>query len=251
MTILDVDRFASRANWLGRSLRWPLDRLPKEMAMPILSGPLLARRWIVGAGIHRCWLGTYERQKQTAIKAHLERGMVACDIGANAGFYSLLMAGAVGKEGLVYAFEPQPDNLNYLRRHLQLNGIRNVLASDEAVADFVGEARFAANRGSYQGRLDEDGQLCVPVVTLDHLFATGRLQPADLVKIDVEGAELNVLKGARKFLKRFRPVIFLATHGAEVHQHCCQFLRDCGYRLRTLDGASEVSRVDEIVASTR
>ena len=251
MTTLDVDRFASRANWLGRSLRWPLDRLPKEMAMPILSGPLLAQRWIVGAGIHRCWLGTYERQKQRAIRAQLERGMVACDIGANAGFYSLLMARAVGMEGLVYAFEPQPDNLDYLRRHLKLNRIRNVIASGEAVADFVGEARFAANRGSYQGRIDDDGQLRVPVVTLDHLFANGRLQPADLMKIDVEGAELGVLKGAEKFLKRFRPVLFLATHGAEIHLKCCEFLRGCGYKLRTLEGGSEVSGVDEIVASTR
>ena len=251
MTSLDVDHFVSRANWLGRSLRWPLDRLPKEMAMPILSGPLLAQRWIVGAGIHRCWLGTYERQKQHAIAKHLERGMVACDIGANAGFYSLLMARAVGKEGFVYAFEPQPENLIYLRRHLQLNAARNVVASGEAIADFVGEANFAANRNSYQGSLDAGGNIRVPVMTLDHLFTIGRLQPADLVKIDVEGAEFSVLQGAQKFLKRFRPVLFLATHGADVHQRCCEFLRDCGYRLRTLDGDSDVSRVDEVVASTR
>src|SRR5262245_51493833 len=150
------------------------------MAMPILSGPLLARRWIVGAGIHRCWLGTYERCKQRAILSHLERDMVACDIGANAGFYSLLMARALGKNGLVYAFEPQRDNLNYLRRHLQLNSIHNVVVSGEAVADFVGQAPFAANCSRYQGRLDNTGQLQVPVVTLDHLFAIGRLQPADL-----------------------------------------------------------------------
>ena len=165
MTSLDVDRFASRANWLGRSLRWPLDRLPKELAMPVLSGALIGQRWIVGAGIHRCWLGTYERQKQRAIRSQLERGMVACDIGANAGFYSLLMARAVGKDGAVHAFEPQPDNLNYLRRHLELNSVRNVITSGEAVADFLGEARFAADRNSYQGKLDEEGKLRVSVVT--------------------------------------------------------------------------------------
>jgi len=221
------------------------------MAVPILSGPLLARRWIIGAGIHRCWLGTYERRKQRAIQAQLDRGMIACDIGANAGFYSLLMARAVGQDGLVYAFEPQPDNLKFLQRHLQLNRVRNVIARGEAVADFVGEACFAANRGSYQGRLEEDGQLLVPVVSLDHLLDVGRMQPADLLKIDVEGAELGVLKGAQSFLKRFRPVIFLATHGAEIHERSCEFLRDCGYRLRTLTGGSEVTGVDEIMASTR
>src|SRR5262245_14558645 len=99
MTSLDVDRVPARSSWFGRGLRWPLDRLPKEMAIPILAGPLRARRWIVGAGVHDCWLGTYERQKQRAIKAHLERGMVACDVGAAAGLYSLLMAGAVGDDG--------------------------------------------------------------------------------------------------------------------------------------------------------
>ena len=218
--------------------------------MPVFSGPLRGQRWIIGAGIHRCWLGTYERPKQRAMMSHLQPDMVTCDIGANAGFYSLLMAKAVGKRGLVYAFEPHPENLSYLRCHLQLNGVGNVQLTGEAVSDFVGEARFAANRGSYEGRLDEEGQLRVPVVTLDYLFSIGRLQPADLLKIDVEGAELSVLKGAQNLLKRFRPVVFLATHGAEVHRHCCDFLWDCGYRLRTLNGGVDVSQVDEIVAST-
>ena len=248
---MDMDKIASRSTWLGRSLRWPLDRLPKDLAIPILSGPLRARRWIVGAGIHRCWMGTYESEKQHSIREHLETGMVACDIGANAGFYSLLMARAVGNEGTVYAFEPQPANLLLLERHLKLNKLGNVVASGEAISDFVGEARFATDRGSYQGCLEDEGQIRVSVVTLDHLFASGRLQPCDLIKIDVEGAELSVLLGAKLFLKRFRPVIFLATHGAEIHRQCCCFLSECGYRLRRLDGGLEVSGVGEIVASTR
>ncbi len=251
MTLSDLDRFVARSSWLGRSLRWPLDRLPREMAMPILTGPLMAGRWIVGAGIHRCWLGTYERQKQRAIKAHLEPEMIAYDIGANAGFYTLLMARSVGSDGTVYSFEPQPENLSYLRRHLALNGVRNVVASPQAVADFVGEASFATDVDRYQGRLAASGQLRVPVVTLDHLVTTQGLPPGDLIKIDVEGAELAVLKGAENLLRRFRPVVFLATHGGEIHRECCRFLRQCGYRLRTLDGRPGVDEVDELVASTR
>jgi FkbM family methyltransferase len=251
MSLFDPDRLVPRQNWLGRSLRWPLDRVPKEMAMPILSGPLLARRWIVGAGIHRCWLGTYERRKQLALKAHLERDMVACDIGANAGFYSLLMARRVGVGGRVFAFEPQPSNLDFLRRHLELNRVRNVQVSGEAVADFVGEASFATDPGSYKGCLHSTGAIRVQVETLDNLVTAGRIEPADLLKIDVEGAELAVLRGGEKFLKRFRPVIFLATHGPELHRACCDLLRDCGYRLRALEGHREIADVDEIIATTR
>lgn len=251
MNLINLDRTASRGTWLGRSLRWPLDQLPREMAMPILSGPLLARRWIVGAGIHRCWLGTYERRKQRALIMHLEREMIAYDIGANAGFYSLLMARRVGTNGRVYAFEPDPANLNFLRRHLELNGVSNVGVRVEAVADFTGEARFATDRSGYQGRLDSTGALRVPVVTLDRLLAVRQIEPADLVKIDVEGAELGVLRGAEKFLKRFRPVVFLATHSVELHRVCCEFLRECGYRLQTLDGSADVAGADEVIAATR
>lgn len=251
MNSLDIDQIASRSSWIGRGMRWPLDRIPKGMAMPILSGPLRTRRWIVGAGIHRCWLGTYERRKQTAILQHLEKGMIACDVGANTGFYSLLMSKAVGVEGTVYAFEPGPENLRMLTRHLELNAVHNVVTSPEAIADFVGEASFANDRGSYQGRLESGGCIKVPVVTLDHLLNIGRIPPPDLLKIDVEGAEFGVLQGARAMIKRFRPVLFLATHGAEVHQSCCDFLKACGYRLRTLEGDTDVSRSDEIIASTR
>jgi FkbM family methyltransferase len=196
-------------------------------------------------------MGTYEIDKQRALRARLEPGMVVCDIGANSGFYSLLMASAVGHRGLVYAFEPQPGNLVFLRKHLEINRATNVIVSGEAIADFVGEARFSAHRGSYAGRLEDEGQLRVPVVTLDHLHANGRLQPADVLKIDVEGAELGVLKGARAFLNRYRPVVFLATHGREVHRSCCQFLKESGYRLQSLEGDRDVSLQSEVIASTR
>ena len=250
MILLDFDRIAPRESWLGRGLRWPLDHLPKDMAMPILSGPLLARRWLVGAGIHRCWLGTYERRKQLAIRARMEPGMVAYDIGANSGFYSLLMASCVGNDGRVYAFEPELRNVAFLRRHLELNRLQNVRVMPTAVGDHDGRGRFAVDSSGYRGCLDARGETFVPVASVDHLVETRGIEPADIIKIDVEGAELAVLKGAQRYLKRFRPLVFLATHGAQVHQSCCELLRGCGYRLQTLDGDMDVTAVDELVATT-
>jgi predicted RNA methylase len=94
--------------------------------MPILQGPGRGIRWIVGAGTHGCWLGSYESEKQAVVAEALGPGMVFYDLGANAGFYTLLAARAVLPGGEVIAFEPLPENISYLRRHVERNGFRNV-----------------------------------------------------------------------------------------------------------------------------
>lgn len=218
--------------------------------MRILTGPTRAHRWIVGAGIHGCWLGTYERSKQIRIRKELKQGMTGLDIGANTGFYTLLMARSVGAAGRVVSFEPSPQNLGFLQQHLALNSIGNVDLRAEAVSDFVGTAHFAADRGSYQGALAANGETQVQVVSLDHLWRTGSLPPADVAKIDVEGAEFSVLKGAESYLRRFRPILFLAVHSPDLNRQCSQFLRVCGYKVESLDTHSAPEESDELIART-
>ena len=67
------------------------------------------------------------------------------------------------------------------------------------------------------------------------------------MKIDVEGAELKVLKGAKSILYKYQPTIFLATHGVEVHQQCCGFLKSMGYKLKSIN-KKEINETDEILA---
>ena len=87
------------------------------------------------------------------------------------------------------------------------------------------------------GRLDASGDVEVRTETLDDLVSSGQVPPPDFVKMDVEGAEHDVLTGAVSVLQKHKPVILLSTHGTVVHDRCCSFLRELGYELRiTRDG---------------
>ena len=84
------------------------------------------------------------------------------------------------------------------------------------------------------GRLAGSGDLSVDVVRLDDVCSDGRAPVPDLIKIDVEGEELKVLRGAVTILRYRRPTILLATHGAATHRACCRFLVQRGYRIELL-----------------
>src|SRR5713226_8570232 len=131
---------------LGKFLRYPLRLLPTELVVPVLRGPLRGSKWIVGSSLHGWWLGSFEHKKQTRIASALKPGSIFYDIGANAGFYSLLAARLVSP-GKVYAFEPLPRNVSYLQRHLELNETSNVEVLDLAVSDQVGTAFFEETAG--------------------------------------------------------------------------------------------------------
>jgi FkbM family methyltransferase len=238
----------SRATTIGKLLRLPLRLIPSEMSVPVLQGKLKGQRWIIGSQSHGCWLGSYEADKQVLFDEIVKADSVVYDIGANVGFYSLMAARRVGPSGKVYAFEPVPRNLMYLRKHLQLNHVSNVTVIEAAVSDRMGCTFFDEGPLSVQGFISDKGQLEVETVSLDGLIEQGRLQDPDYLKIDVEGAEALVLSGGRAMLERARPVIFLATHGEGVHRQCCALLISVGYELRGLNNAS-VDETDEIIAT--
>jgi hypothetical protein len=77
-----------------------------------------------------------------------------------------------------------------------------------------------------------------------------RISPPDVIKMDIEGAELLALRGASECIQRYRPVIFLATHGREAHQACCELLESWGYDCRLLDSTTTKDR-GEVVAKFR
>jgi FkbM family methyltransferase len=215
--------------------------------VPVLQGPLRGKRWIVGSATHGCWLGTYERQKSRAFGEAVRPGMVVFDLGANVGFYTLLAAAKTGNDGRVYAFEPLPRNVAFLRRHLAHNGFNNVAIVEAAVSDAPGTAAFEEGSNSCQGRLGDSGRLTVPTVTLDQMVLDGGIPPPEVIKIDIEGGEWHALSGARQVLRTHHPTVFLATHGARLHADCCSLLRELGYTMRGVDG-SPVSETDELIA---
>jgi FkbM family methyltransferase len=232
---MNFSKINYRSFW-GRLLRLPLKLIPKKWAMPIMQGRLKGKKWIVGAGEHGYWLGSYEINKRMAFEREIPAGAVVYDIGANVGYFSLLAAVLVGSEGQVYAFEPLPRNIEFLKKHITLNGLGNAEVVEAAVSDRSGEASFDLGASSAMGHLADSGQITVRMVSLDDLLQAGEIEPPDYMKVDVEGAEYDVLRGARSLLEKYHPTLFLDTHQREAHRPTITLLEDMGYAFTILDG---------------
>jgi len=232
---------------LGKILRLPLRLIPKGMVLPILQGPLRGKKWIVGAGEHGYWLGSYEMNKRLAFEREISPGSVIYDIGANVGYFSLLASVLSGEKGQVYAFEPLSRNVSFLKKHINLNRLSNIQIIEAAVSSESGEALFNIGASTAMGHISEFGKLRVRMVSLDNLVSSGELQPPDYMKIDVEGAEYDVLKGAENLIETFQPILFLDTHQREAHQKTINFLEQHHYQIEILDGRP-LAQTKELIA---
>lgn len=242
----------SNRSLAGKALRMPLRLIPANTPVPILQGPLRGKLWVKGSSDNGCWLGSFEYGKQRLMSSLLHPGDTMYDIGANVGYYTLLASHRVGPSGRVVAFEPLPANVRLVERHLRLNRVRNVSVHEVAVSDREGRARFAPNASNAMGKLSDAGSIEVAMISLDSFVSAAGLPDPTLLKIDVEGAELGVLRGAATLLDRARPSILLATHGAHVHQQCCDVLRNAGYQLRPIDeSVASIDATDELLATPR
>jgi FkbM family methyltransferase len=148
--------------------------------------------------------------------------------------------------GQVHAFEPLPENLVFLEKHIRLNHCTNVSIHRVAVSDRSARLHFQRGDNRSTGQLAEQGDLEVNAISLDEFVYRDGNQAPNTAKIDVEGAELAVLQGAKRLLKFNPPVIFLATHSANLHKQCCELLYLAGYRLEGV-GQQPVDVSDELV----
>ena len=223
--------------------------LPKDMIVPILQGRLRGKKWIIGSGNMAYWLGSYEYEKRILFEKMISKSSVVYDIGAHVGFYTLLASELVGEDGKVIAFEPVPRNAKYLKKHLEINHCANVMVIEAAVSDKSGVFFFSEGPNSFMGHLSDDANLTVDTVSIDDLVMSGKskILAPNYIKIDVEGAELLVLKGAKSMLSKYDPKIFLATHDTKIHIDCCNFLTSLGYKLKPIVG-NDLYNTTEIFA---
>jgi FkbM family methyltransferase len=231
-------------NWripLGRFIGPLASAVPKRAILPIVQGPARGIRWLVGSGMPNFWLGTYEREKYELFYKELSAGKVVYDIGANTGIYTVLACRSVGASGRVFAFEPATMNLFYLHENIRANQFVNCEVVPKAVSNSDGTVQFELSGEPCLGRISADGLLRVPSTSLDSFVSTGKPMP-HLLKIDVEGAEYDVLTGARRVLLQARPTIFLATHGENVHAECTSMLEKLGYTLHYLTANEIIAR---------
>jgi FkbM family methyltransferase len=231
----------------GQIVRLPAKLLTKSTVMRIRRGPARGMKWSSGSAVHGCWLGTYELEKQKLLERIVRPDMTVYDVGAQAGFYTLLCSKLVGETGRVIAFEPSISEARYLLEHVRINNLANVSIVQAAVGASPSLCGFSSDRAICQNRLTkENDKLLVPVISLDSLT----LPPPDVIKMDIEGGESDALQGARAFLLRHKPIVLLALHGPEHANFCPEFLRSCGYRVFDLAdvSVSGAAAGDEIYA---
>jgi FkbM family methyltransferase len=215
--------------------------------LPILRGVLRGRWWLAASRgkILRVVTGSYEPAQTRLMESAVPRGGTVLDVGAHTGYYTVLASALAGAAGRVHAFEPQPRNARFLRRHVAINGCANTVVEELAVSARSGTAFFGAGSGSGTGRLRPDGPLEVRTVSLDDYCDRHHLAP-DVIKVDVEGAEADVLRGAERVLRRDRPVVLLSTHGKAAHEESLAMLADLGYGAEGVGGGF-VGESDELV----
>jgi FkbM family methyltransferase len=234
--------FLFRLRWRGRLppiLVRTVQRLIRHRDGAILRGPAAGLRFNPGDSNVSYILGLAEPLVQAALARHLGPGMVFYDVGANVGFLTLLGARLVGRSGAVIAFEPHPGNAAALRHNVALNGFDHVVVFEQAAAAqpgsgtlFFADQTTLATLVQPPGSTDGGAAIEVALVAIDELVTRHVIPPPAVVKIDVEGAELDVLRGMRETIRRHRPMILCEVHST--NRAFAELMREMEYSVQTL-----------------
>jgi len=185
-------------------------------------------------------LGTTEPEVQAALDMLLRPGMTVYDIGANVGFHAIAAARRIGPDAKVVCFEALPDNAKRIEYNAASNKLANVQVIAAALGKSEGEAAFWTSRQPTWGKLASVGkkpdkfakEVSVSLRRLDSIVDELKLPPPTLIKMDVEGSELDVLEGARQTLERHHPILLIEAHGTNAAIE--NFLLATGYRVGVL-----------------
>ena len=229
-----------------------------------LTAPVQSRVWSIGdgplAGFKLAGLLPAEIWPVLANKMEIRcskllqrlpsiEGGIVLDVGGSYGYYALLLSRSVGKGGRVYTFEPDWHSFQRLTRNLAANNVENVVAVPVCASNgpialapwFSCEDEPWNSRVMAEGSKNGSGRdTVVPVVRLDDfaeaLQMLGRIR---LIKIDVEGAELRVLEGARRILEQAGPLVLCELHGTEIAQQVGAYLLEMGFEYEMIEYMSE------------
>jgi FkbM family methyltransferase len=173
----------------------------------------------------RYYPADYESENYTFLQQQVKPGMRIMDIGAHIGLFSACSSQLSGTTGKIICFEPTPGTFSILKDTLRLNHCDNVIALPAAVSDKEGNATFyvSSTAGCNSNSLIKNQWGGNPVgydvqlVTIDGIATKNNFKPA-LIKIDAEGAELDVLKGGVQTFKEHKPVLILGLHPAFIKE---------------------------------
>jgi len=244
---------------LARKCLWDLYRergITEPVRVPWYTG--LELDLVLGNDQSRCLYvgGSFEPNEFAFLSRILEPGGVFIDIGANEGFYAVFAARRVQPAGRVVAFEPSPRELQRLRHNIEINALANVTVDTRALGRTRGKAVLHIADAEHNGQNTLGGfghsgvhaiaHVEVELIDLDSLIGELGIAHVEAIKMDVEGAELEVLHGAARTLDQFKPVLLLELFDEALRKQgasadaVLQFLDSRGYRFYTFDAATGV-----------
>lgn len=188
------------------------------------------------------WTGTWEADITEALRDATNDSDVCYDIGCHKGF----MAGVMGLAGAstVHCFEANPANCKQIETVIALNPELPLKLHEMAVTKEDGTLSFSIHPDSAMGKisdvsfqsdLDDLSQIEVPGRCIDSMITAGDLDPPDLLKIDVEGAEMDVIKGAAATIDEHHPRFLIELHTLELARSCIEFLHERGYHCSVIE----------------
>jgi FkbM family methyltransferase len=227
---------------LNASLTTASESEPLQL-VEVVHGPLRGARFMLDLSKEKYfWLGTFEPWVQNAIAAHLRAGMRAWDVGGFIGYHTVMMCRESPSQ--VVVLEPDPENRRRLEVNLSLNQVSGVVVLPLAAGPRKATGVLERQKGfPAMTRVTSDGaEPDCSVVPLDELLDTyGR---PDLIKVDVEGAEAEVLEGARRVIEQARPVWIIEIHGRQ-ETHVATRLRRSGYHVQLLGSHRRIHYASE------
>lgn len=204
--------------WIANLVHNLLNRIPvsREEAFDCkgdLQGFRMYTEWHRFRGLV---YGNWEPQVSAMVRTKVKKGMTVLDVGGHIGYYTLLMAKFVGERGRVFSFEPSPENFELLQKNIHLNRLGRVEAVRAAIFSKKGISTISIPDDSNSGGaslVHEVGShaMQIETITLDDFCAERNIKP-EFIKMDVEGAEFDVLLGGERTIRDCRPEMLIEVH---------------------------------------
>jgi len=233
-----MEKYAGFAEKLFEFLVYPLGKkkynLTKEVnfeSCKLLMRPFVLSEIIMVSGFQEPYVKNILDVKKRDIFV---------DVGAHIGTYTIPIAKKVGENGKVISFEPHPKSIDLLERNIALNQINNVVLIKKPVSDSIKKVLFRLSKDPPTSGIETDDKnesvIEMEAIDLDTALSEQNLTKIDWLKIDVEGKELDVLKGSKNILKNFSPKLIIEMFNKETIKESIKILESEGYELKNLYG---------------
>lgn len=235
-----------------------------RVLLPVLRGPARGLRFRLDlmSGLEGGYfVGRYDPKILRLIEKLCQRGWCVWDCGGYLGFYTAFFARLVGPKGSVVVFEPDPRNMLRIKSNMQLNKFEHVQFVHSAIGAPCGEVDFflsdntnshipgayvGATRESYAKIEQATQRLRVPCLGLDQACFDKGLPRPQLIKLDIDGAEMIALQHIERLAREVRPLIILELHDPECDRAAWDFARTTHYSLRSLDTGQQIQSPEQV-----